>query len=108
MPGPVSGGCGHWGRLVLEERLTEATLEVLAGEAPGERLLGRRVALAEREDTPDEFVQRGAVVRSQHLALDDREVQLDLVEPTRMGGRVDQDDARMARPEFLGGALAPM
>jgi hypothetical protein len=41
MPGPVSGGSGQWVSLVLEERLPETALEVLAGEAPGERLLKR-------------------------------------------------------------------
>jgi hypothetical protein len=50
LPGRAFGGGGECGRVLLEEGLIETALEVLAGEASGERALERRVALAERED----------------------------------------------------------
>ena len=37
------------------------------------------------------FLQAGEVVRGQHLPLDDRKIDLDLIEPTGMHGRMDQD-----------------
>jgi hypothetical protein len=55
------------------------------------------VALAEGNDTFDQLVEGGAVIRSEHLALDDREVKFpDLIEPTRVHGGVHHDNVRVA------------
>jgi len=56
-------------------------------KGPGERLV---VALAVVESL-GESGERGEVVRGEYLALEDGEVDLDLIEPTGMDGPVDQD-----------------
>ena len=48
----------------------------------------------------------GEVVRLEHLALDDREVDLDLVEPAGVQRQVDEDEVRPAPLEPLDRALA--
>jgi hypothetical protein len=45
------------------------------------------------------------VVGLEHLALDDREVDLHLVEPTGVHGQVDEGEVRSALLEPLGGLL---
>jgi hypothetical protein len=67
------------GRPLIEERFTQESLKVLAGEAPGERLVQGGIATAELNNAVLQLVQAGAVVRSEHFALDDREVDLDQV-----------------------------
>src|SRR5205085_3967476 len=59
-------------------------------------------------DSGRELVQRGAVIRSEHLALDNRKVDLDLIEPTRMHGCMHNHDAWVTVPNFVGRALATM
>src|SRR5271166_2128390 len=46
-----------------------------------------------------DFLQAGEVVRGQHLSLDDREVDLHLIEPTGMHGRMDQDRLAVRLPQ---------
>src|SRR6266498_2832016 len=96
IPGPVLGSWSQ-GRdqFWLEEWIVQATLQVLPGEPPCKWPAESGVALAEGNNTFDQLVEGGAVIRSEHLALDDREVNLDLIEPTRMHGCVHHDYARM-------------
>jgi hypothetical protein len=60
--------------------LGEQPVEV-AGEGPVEGSCDLSVVLAEAEQSLGERVEGVEVVRGQRLALDDREVELDLVEP---------------------------
>src|SRR5271166_2356443 len=53
-------------------------------------------------------IQVGKVVWREHLALDDRKVDLDLVEPTGMNRSMDQDDARINFPQAVAGRFATM
>ena len=77
-------------------------------KSPGERLSKSGVALTEGHDALLQFLEVGVVVRRKHLALDDRKVQLDLVQPTGMDGCVHDDDTGMTLSKFFGGALAAM
>jgi len=66
-------------------------VEVGAGELPLQRRRDLLVAAAEREQLLFERVEVGEVVGGQHLALDDREVDLGLVEPAGVDRGVDED-----------------
>ena len=59
----------------------------------GLRMLVAQV-LVKRQPHPN-GIQVGKIVRRQHLALNDREVDLHLVEPTGVDRRMHQDDARI-------------
>ena len=109
MPGPVSGSFGTGcDQFWLKEWIAQTALQVLAGESPGKWLVEGGVALAERDDALHQLVQRGAVIRREHLALDDRKIKFDLIEPAGMDGRVDDDDAGMTCSKLFGGAFATM
>src|SRR5438132_11923202 len=84
IPGPVSGGCGERERFGLEQRLTETSFEILASEAPGEQLAKGGVASAEGVNGFGEFFEAGVVIRLEHLALDNREVNSELRTLTSM------------------------
>jgi hypothetical protein len=53
-------------------------------------------------------IQVGEVVRREHLALDDRKVDLNLVEPTGVNRSVDQDDARINFTQTVAGRFTAM
>ena len=65
----------------------ESALQVLARERPGEGLAERGVAFAKGTDALDQIGEAVEIVGREHLALDDRKVQLDLIQPARMNGR---------------------
>jgi hypothetical protein len=52
--------------------------------------------------------KRGEIVGGEHLPLDNREVDFDLIEPTGVDGSVDQDRIRPFVAKTLGCFLAPM
>src|SRR5260370_33165975 len=95
MPGPVSGGCGKRSGFGLEQRLTQTSFEILASEAPGERRAKSGVASAEGVKGLSQFLETGVVIRLEYLALNNRKVNFDLVEPAGVGGREHDDDGRM-------------
>jgi len=68
--------------------------QVGSGELPFERRRELFVALLEGHQSALDRVEVGEVVRGEHLALDDAEVDLDLVEPTGMDGQVDETEVR--------------
>src|SRR5213596_1018703 len=76
-------------------------VELGAGEAPLERLRDLDVVALEVEDGALETGQVGEVVGLEQLALEDREVDLDLVQPTGMDGQVDEAYVRPASLEPL-------
>ena len=104
----MSGCCGKRHRFGLEQWLTEASFEILASEAPGEWLAKGGVASAEGANGFGEFLEAGVVIRLEHLALNNRKLNFDLVEPAGVGGRVHDDDVRMACTQLLGSAFAAM
>ncbi len=53
-------------------------------------------------------IQVGKVVRREHLALDHRKIDLNLVEPTGVNRSVDQDDARINFPQAVASRFAAM
>src|SRR5215203_4617593 len=96
MPGPVSGGSLTGGWFKLEQGFAKSALQILAGEAPGEQFAKGGVPSAEGVDSFRQFLEGGVVIRLEHLALDNREVNFNLIEPARIGWCVHDDDARMA------------
>jgi len=78
---------------------------VLAGEAPVEGDGGGVVARGEGVQARLHGGEVGAVVRREHLALDDRAVELDLVEPGGVGGQVDENERGVAGRERADGLL---
>jgi hypothetical protein len=67
--------------------LLDHGVELGAGEGPLERFGDGAVVLAEVHQLAGEFGEGREVVRCQGLALDDREVDLDLVQPGGVPGR---------------------
>ena len=65
--------------------------EVGASEPPLERLRDALVAFLKTEQAVIDLRQTGEVIRGQHLALHHREVDLDLVQPTRVHRQVHWD-----------------
>jgi hypothetical protein len=65
-------------------------VELGARESPVERLGDLAVVILERRDPGGERVEVGEVVRGQRLALQDREVDLDLIQPRGVDRQMDQ------------------
>src|SRR6266511_1008234 len=86
----------HARRKAFEERVEVRSRE-LPLERPGEDL----VVGPEGEDPGGELLERGRVGRREHLALEDAEVDLDLVEPRRVDRQVDEAKVRMGPLEPL-------
>ena len=95
---PGSRGARMRDGVDLEQRLAQASFEILAREAPGEQLAKCGVASAEGMSDASAFL--GGWCRSFGVSTfrwRNREIDLDLIEPTRMVRRMHDDDARMAR-----------
>jgi hypothetical protein len=98
--------------------VTKARLEVLSSECPRKWLSDCGVALSERGEALLHVLQAHEVVGGEHFALDNSvegghvkgvaEVLLDLIEPARVHGRLDDHDARMACAQFFGIAFSSM
>ena len=73
-------------------QLVHKDSEVLPGESPFERGGEPFVARLECQESVLKLDERNEVIWRQHLALNDREVDLDLIEPTRVYGCVDRND----------------
>src|SRR3954447_9589888 len=108
MPGPVLGGGGEGNWLGLEQGLTQTSFEILARETPGESFAECGVASAEDVQGLGQFLEAGVVIRLEHLALDNRKVNFDLVEPTGIGRRVHDEDAWMACTQLFSSTFAAM
>src|ERR1700684_2600904 len=74
-----------------------------AGELPAEWAGGGVVVLFEGEDLLGEAVQVAEVVGGEQLALDDGEVDLDLVQPGRVDGQVDHLCVRVGLAHAVSG-----
>ena len=84
----------------------EEAVEGLAAEVPVEGLGGRVVAVLEGEEPFGEGVEVGKVAGLDHLALDDGEEDLNLVQPAGVDGQVDQFGGRPGRSDPVDGAGA--
>ena len=72
--------------------LDDERMKVTTREGPLEWLGGLLVAILEGHQTPFKLSQIGKVAWCEKLALDDGEVDLDLVQPACVNRRVDQND----------------
>src|SRR5919109_2070538 len=88
--------------------LGEQRDEIAAREGPLERLRRVDVVLLEAKEPLPNGPERGEVIRREDLALDDGEVDLDLIEPARVDGGVDEHKFRPLGLQPRHGALAPM
>ena len=70
----------------VSSEFVEKAIEVAAGECPLEGVGCMLIASLELKKTDFKFDQRFEVVGREELALNDREVDLDLVEPASMNG----------------------
>ena len=86
----------------------EQLVEVVARELPLERSCGGFVVCLEGREPLLQLSEGAQVVRSQHFTLHDREVDLDLVEPACMHGRVNRDDGRPAPLEAFDTRVSTM
>src|SRR5215470_10061093 len=72
----------------------EQSREIPTREGPLERLRRSDVMVLEAKKTLTDRVARRKVVGREHLALDDREIDLDLIEPAGVDGGMDQYELR--------------
>jgi len=80
----------------------------LASELPLERPGRRLPVVLKIEQSLRHCFAAGTVIRGENLALHDGEVNLDLIQPTGMNGRVDGHQFRIAIPQALHGAGSTM
>jgi hypothetical protein len=84
----------------------EQASEIPTGEAPFDGASEGFIAVLEGEQPVFDFGQAAKVARRQDLALDDREVDLDLIEPTRVDRSMDHGYCWMGSLEPLNGGCA--
>ena len=95
------GGSGNAGP-GLGVQLCDEGREVFAREGPLKGSGDLFVAMLESQQAMLHFGERREVIGSEHLSLHDGEVDLDLIQPTGMQGRVHQDDGRPPRAKPVG------
>jgi len=83
-------------------------VKITAREGPLEGLCGFLIALLEAQEVAFEGGRRGEVVGIENLALDDRKIDLDLVEPAGVKRRVNKNNVWPFGPQTIGGASAAM
>jgi hypothetical protein len=89
-------------------QLGEEGREIGFGELPFERFGRRFPVVLEVDQAFRQFVQAGEVVRGEDFSLHDGEVNLDLIEPTRMDRSMNKRQAREQVLESRDGSLAPV
>ena len=98
------GRAGRGGLVALVEAVEQCG-EVGAGEVPDERLGDLVVAVLEVVERSRDRGGVEEVVGVEQLALDDRVVDLGLVEPAAVDGGVDEDQVAPAALEAVDGLL---
>src|SRR5215210_4147928 len=86
----------------------EEPIKIVAGELPGKRLGDLLVAFLESKQAFGQDLKVGEVIRGQDLALNHREVDLDLVEPGSVCGKVDKLQIGPGTLQALHRSLTPM
>ncbi len=81
-------------------------MEIAAGKGPLEWFGGPLVASLEGHHIPFQISQALEVARGKQLALNDREVDLGLIEPTGMDRRMNQNDVGPLAAKAVGSASA--
>src|SRR4030095_12955696 len=97
-----------FGELLFLIESPEQVLQVSSGEAPVERHRGLLVAALEADQPPLDLNEIQEVVGGQDLALHDREVDLDLVQPGGMDWQVDQGEVGPCALQSVDRGLATM
>ena len=98
-----SGSRRKWLRILVESMYE--LVEVAARELPLERLGDHLVMPFEESKSVGQHFKGVEIVWREHLALDDGEVDLDLVEPTRMDGTMNHPEVGVAPLQALHTAL---
>src|SRR6266849_3153021 len=83
-------------------------IEVSAGELPLERRGALLVVCLEAKESIGDLGERGEVVRGEHLALNDGEIDLDLVEPAGMHRTMNRDDVVESSLQTTDAGIATM
>src|SRR5215216_4230196 len=86
----------------------EEPVKIMAGELPGKRLGDSLVAFLEGEQALGQSVEVGEVVGAQDLALNYREIDLDLVEPGGVYREVNEPQIGPRSLKTLHGSLSTM
>src|SRR5918994_6716524 len=86
----------------------EEPIKIVAGEPPGKRLSHLLVTLLKGDEVFGQNLKVGEVVGSEDLALNHREVDLDLVEPGSMCRKVDEVQVGPLSLKALHRSLTPM
>jgi hypothetical protein len=81
----------------------EERVQIAAREGPRERFGGPLVAGLESHHVPLQVGRALEVARGKQLALNDREVDLDLVEPTGVNWCMNQNDVGSSGSKAIGG-----
>src|SRR5436190_14027253 len=82
--------------------------EIAAREGPPERLRRVDVVFLEAKKPLTDRTERTEVIRREDLALDDGEIDLNLIEPAGVDGGVDEHELRPPGLQPRAGAVAPM
>lgn len=90
----------------MGRQLGEEGRKIGFGELPFKRFRRRFPVVLEVEQAFRELVEAGEVVRGEDLSLDDREVDLDLIEPTGMNWTMNEGEGRELLLESGDGGLA--
>ena len=90
---------------MLSESLEQGS-KIASRELPVKRARRSLVVLLEAQQGTVEVVERGEVGGREQLALNDREVNLDLVEPAGMNGSVHEDDVAPLLADAIHGTLS--
>ena len=88
--------------------LGEEYVKVTASEGPLEWPCSPLIARLEGQQAPFKVGPGGKVARREEFALDDRKVDFDLVEPTGVNRRMDQNNIGPLGAEPVGRWLTPM
>src|SRR5438128_12414954 len=99
------GGLRDMGQGVVAEPRQEGC-EIPTGESPVERDGDLLIVMLKGKQTFLDLGQRREIIGDKDLALDDREVNLDLIQPTGMQWGVHQHHRRPLGAESVGGLLA--
>src|SRR6266542_195938 len=97
---------GSCGELADIRDLGQALVQVGAGELPVDCPGAVSHRGFEVEDARRQLGERGRDSRGEDLALEDREVDLDLIDPAGVDGRVDQEEVGVAGTDALDRLLA--
>ena len=95
-------------RGIARLELDEKHVKVTAREGPLEWFGGPLVASLEGHHLPLQIGQALEVARGKQLALNDREVDLDLIEPTGVNRRMNQNDGGPSGSKAVGSASTTM